>query len=143
MPNPHHARMGKTDSPTSKAAPRSRLGRGLSSLMQVNSPAVTRSIEPVVSDVAPDAGSHLMRDVHSELIDPHPHQPRKQIGPAALSELAASLKTNGISQPLVVKTKGDGRFELIAGERRLRAAKVARLSSVPVVIRQVDAYEQA
>src|SRR5688572_11647465 len=143
MPNPHHARMGKTDSPTSKAAPRSRLGRGLSSLMQVNSPAVSRSIEPAVSEVAPDLGTHLMRDVDPELIDPNPHQPRKQIGPATLSELAASLKSNGIIQPLVVKAKADGRYELIAGERRLRAAKVARLPKVPVVIRQVDGYEQA
>lgn len=134
--------MGKTDSPTSKTAPRSRLGRGLSSLMQVHSPAVAQAPPPQApADV--EQGSMPMRDVDPELIDPNPHQPRKQIGPATLSELAASLKSNGIIQPLVVKAKPDGRYELIAGERRLRAAKVARMAKVPVVIRSVDSYEQA
>src|SRR5688500_8699333 len=134
--------MGKTDSPTSKTASRSRLGRGLSSLMQVHSPAVAHA-PPASAPADFEQGSMPMRDVDPELIDPNPHQPRKQIGPATLSELAASLKSNGIIQPLVVKAKADGRYELIAGERRLRAAKVARMPKVPVVIRQVDGYEQA
>ncbi len=106
--------------------------------MQVNSPAVQAEIpEPAEQSSLPS------RDVDPEKIDPNPHQPRKQIGPATLAELAASLKSNGIIQPLVVKPKPDGRYELIAGERRLRAAKLAKMPTVPVVLRQVDTYEQA
>lgn len=110
--------------------------------MQINSPAASPAA--VASGTATglsDAGP--MREVDPELIDPNPHQPRKHIGPASLAELAASLKSNGIIQPLVVKPAAAGRYELIAGERRLRAAKVARLAKVPVVIREVDGYEQA
>ena len=73
---------------------------------------------------------------------PNPHQPRRTINPAAIAELAASLKSNGIIQPIVVRKVGTG-YELIAGERRWRAAKHAGLTSVPAVIREVDRFKQA
>ena len=107
--------------------------------MQINRPVTPTTDTGGEEEVL----SHGLRELDPELIDPNPHQPRKHIGPASLAELAASMKSNGIIQPLVVKAKADGRYELIAGERRLRAAKVARLAKVPVVIREVDGYEQA
>lgn len=117
--------------------------------MQVGSPTATTGGNPPgvaglggpTSEIATPIGP--LRDVDPELIDPNPHQPRKQIGPATLAELAASMKSNGVIQPLIVKVKADGRFELVAGERRLRAAKVARLATIPVVVREVDEFQQA
>ena len=66
---------------------------------------------------------------------PNPRQPRLHFDEAALAELADSIKTHGILQPLLVKPVGDGSYELIAGERRLRAAKLAGLKTVPILIR--------
>ncbi len=77
-----------------------------------------------------------------ERIKPNPRQPRKHFDPDCLAELAESIKTNGIIQPLIVtKTEGSD-YELIAGERRLQAAKLAGLEQVPVVIRSVSQKEQ-
>jgi ParB family chromosome partitioning protein len=79
-------------------------------------------------------------------VRPNPHQPRKQFDEASLQALAASIKSSGLVQPIVVRQgKGEaaGTYELIAGERRLRAAKVAGLSTIPALVREVDAFEQA
>lgn len=72
------------------------------------------------------------------LIEPNARQPRTTFDEAALSELAASIREVGIVQPLIVRPAGDGRYELIAGERRLRAAKAAGLATVPVVVRSAS-----
>ena len=130
---------------SSPAAGRSRLGRGLSSLMQVTSPADDVK-ETVPTDVPPRAADHGrtgLRDVSVDNVAPNPHQPRKHIDPTALSELADSIKTNGVIQPIVVIAKPDGTYELVAGERRLRAAKQAGLTHIPAVVRDVEAHEQA
>lgn len=66
---------------------------------------------------------------------PNPYQPRTDFPEEDLNELAESVRQNGLLQPLLVRRKGDGRFELIAGERRLRAARLAGLQSVPVTVR--------
>lgn len=71
-----------------------------------------------------------------ERIDANPSQPRTRFDAEALDELAESIREAGIIQPLVVSETGDGRYALIAGERRLRAARLAGLVSVPVVVRQ-------
>lgn len=68
-------------------------------------------------------------------IDPNPHQPRVHFDHADLEDLVGSIKEHGIIQPLVVTVKPDGRYELIAGERRLRASKIAGLTDVPALIR--------
>jgi ParB family chromosome partitioning protein len=73
-------------------------------------------------------------------IDPNPSQPRRFFDQAGLDELAESLRQFGVLVPLLVRARGD-RFELIAGERRLRAAKLAKLSDVPVLIRDADDRE--
>ncbi|MBI4049521.1 MAG: ParB/RepB/Spo0J family partition protein [Candidatus Doudnabacteria bacterium] len=75
-----------------------------------------------------------------DLIKPNPWQPRKTFAPESLSELAASIREHGILQPLVVIPEGDGTYQLIVGERRLRAAKLAGLPKVPVIVR--DAVEE-
>ncbi len=77
------------------------------------------------------------------IIFPNPNQPRKDFDPQELAGLAQSIKENGILQPLTVRKTEDGRYELIAGERRLRAAKLAGLSSVPVIIAERTSEESA
>ena len=71
-----------------------------------------------------------------EQIIPNQYQPRRDFEATALAELSASIKANGIIQPLIVRRGEDGKFNLIAGERRMRAAKMAGLKQVPVVIRK-------
>lgn len=71
-----------------------------------------------------------------------PHQPRKHFDEAALKELAASIKRHGIVQPLVLTPERDGKYSVIAGERRWRAAKLAGLETVPAIIRERKALEQ-
>jgi ParB family chromosome partitioning protein len=139
---------------TQKAKPR--LGRGLSSLISVSElPVQTevqtpfeRAVEPVSAasssapasaPLAPD-GQPLMVSV--DLIRPNPHQPRRTVNEVAIAELAASMKSSGIIQPLVLRRVVDG-YELIAGERRLLAAKRAGLTEVPAIVRDVDSFTQA
>ncbi len=72
------------------------------------------------------------------LIDPNPYQPRRDFEPEALRELSDSIRHHGIIQPLIVTQLPDGRFELVAGERRLQAAKLVGLKVVPSVVRPKD-----
>ncbi|MBQ6474579.1 MAG: ParB/RepB/Spo0J family partition protein [Clostridia bacterium] len=71
-------------------------------------------------------------------IDNNPDQPRRNFDNESLNELASSIKLYGIIQPIVVRPTGNGRYMIVSGERRWRAAKIARLSTVPVVIRDVE-----
>src|SRR5262245_31092428 len=75
-------------------------------------------------------------------IHPNPHQPRQSIDDAKVAELAASVKSTGIIQPIVVRRAGES-YQLIAGERRWRAARMAGLSLVPAIVREVSSHEQA
>lgn len=79
-----------------------------------------------------------MREVPVESIAPNPHQPRNYFDEEALATLTASVAELGVLQPILVREVGDDRYELIAGERRWRAAKRAGLPSIPVVVRTVD-----
>lgn len=79
-------------------------------------------------------------------LKPNPNQPRGPIGPAELSELAASIRANGILQPILarrVTVKGKEHYEIVAGERRWRAAQVAELETVPVLVRTISDNESA
>ena len=127
---------------------RNALGRGLGALIREPEPQVPVAPAPLDSSysttsngaaVAParDASSNggpLQIDV--DLIDPSPFQPRTRFREEALDELARSIKASGIIQPLVVRSIGS-RFQLIAGERRWRAAQRAGLTKVSVIIREV------
>lgn len=77
-------------------------------------------------------------EISIEKIIPNRYQPRTEFRPAELSELASSLKNKGVIQPVVVRKSGEGRFELIAGERRWRAAQMAGLATLPAWIREVS-----
>lgn len=106
---------------------RSGLGRGLAALIPDSA---------LETDGAPVDRSAL-RVVPIDEIRPNPEQPREVFEAEAISELSASIKAYGVLSPLVVR-KMDGRYILIAGERRLRAASLAGLKEVPVVVREAD-----
>ena len=85
-----------------------------------------------------EAGSgDTLKTVKLEELQPGKYQPRTRMDQASLEELARSLKSQGVMQPILARTLGKGRYEIIAGERRWRAAKLAGLREVPVVIREV------
>ena len=113
------------------------LGRGLSSLLPTrpsgNAPNFYENAGQATA-LASDGNGLMMLPI--ERIEPNPTQPRQHFDTAQLNELAASIAANGVIQPLVVRRKGDG-FELVAGERRWRASKMAGLSEVPVVVQEI------
>ncbi|MDQ6759543.1 MAG: ParB/RepB/Spo0J family partition protein [Acidobacteriota bacterium] len=113
--------------------PRKVLGKGLSALLPARSSNKAISDSPPPAPEVPSLAnlSKLMVDQ----IDPNPLQPRSVFDLTKLGELAASIQANGIIQPLIVRRKGD-RFELVAGERRFRAAQEAGLAEVPVVVQE-------
>lgn len=84
-----------------------------------------------------EAGGETLKTVKLEELQPGKYQPRTHMDQASLEELARSLKSQGVMQPILARTLGKGRYEIIAGERRWRAAKIAGLREVPVVIREV------
>jgi ParB family transcriptional regulator, chromosome partitioning protein len=83
-------------------------------------------------------GEDGMREVPLELVAPNPRQPRRSFDESALAELADSIRARGVLQPIVVRALPGGRYELLAGERRLRAARIAGLESIPAVVREAD-----
>ena len=87
-------------------------------------------------------GAGELRELPIELIKPNPNQPRTKIDPEALAGLASSIETNGVVQPLLVRPLPDGSYELIAGERRWRAAQAAGLEKVPAVVRDQELAER-
>lgn len=118
------------------------LGRGLSSLIpkKINKTAINKSdvADGVVSDVDKDR----ILQVEADKIAINPMQPRKQFSDYHMDELVNSVKEYGIIQPLIVSVSSDGDYELIAGERRLRASKIAGLEKVPVIVRDVNSQEK-
>lgn len=112
------------------------LGRGLSSLIPKKINIQDDFIENISSNVVAKNSSY-MQNVDPRLIVANPYQPRKDFDPIALNDLVESIKEHGILQPLIVSPKGD-KFELIAGERRLRSAMELELKEVPVIIRDVS-----
>jgi ParB family chromosome partitioning protein len=121
---------------------RQALGRGLAALI----PGAKPPDAPAATGPGRDGGQGGLRTVAIEDVHPSGAQPRKQFDDARLDELAASIKTQGIIQPLVVRLRDGGGYELIAGERRWRAAQRAGLHEVPAVVRDVAekrAFEMA
>jgi ParB family chromosome partitioning protein len=83
-----------------------------------------------------------LRQIPLELIEPNPRQPRRIFDQGAIAELAESIGARGVLQPIVVSKLTGGRYELVAGERRLRAAKVAGLETIPAMLRDADDWER-
>ncbi|WP_281856411.1 ParB/RepB/Spo0J family partition protein [Litoreibacter halocynthiae] len=118
-----------------KMAEKRGLGRGLSALMADIDVTV-----PAKSDSSTGAGERI---VPIERIEPNPDQPRRDFVKADLEELAESIREKGIIQPLIVRVhpKAADKFEIVAGERRWRAAQMAQVHEVPVVLRQLNDTE--
>ena len=83
-----------------------------------------------------------LREIPPELIQPNARQPRRSFDQARLAELAESIRTRGLLQPVVVRPLAGGSFELIAGERRLRAAQMVKLDTIPALVRDSDDWER-
>ena len=105
------------------------LGRGLDALISGDTAAVATEGLP------PQGGT---MELSIELISPNPFQPRKRFDDTTLRELADSIKASGVLQPLLVRRVSPGDYQLVAGERRLRAAQMVGLKKVPVVVKDVD-----
>ncbi|MDR1756536.1 MAG: ParB/RepB/Spo0J family partition protein [Culturomica sp.] len=105
--------------------------------------ALGRGLGALISDAAEDAKPRVevvsaIQEIRLEDIRPNPFQPRTEFDEEALNELAASIRSIGIVQPITVRSLEDGRYEIIAGERRFRASKLAGLVSIPAYIRQAE-----
>jgi ParB family chromosome partitioning protein len=111
---------------------RSALGRGLESLLPSRG-----SVAVAVPPAAPRAEGEAVQEIPVEKIDRNPYQTRMHIDEIALAELAASIKANGVVQPVVVREAGD-RFQLIAGERRWLASQKAGKPTVPAIVKRVS-----
>jgi ParB family transcriptional regulator, chromosome partitioning protein len=107
-----------------KEGPRG-MGRGLSAIL----PPAQKGVEG-------------LREVPVDLVKPNPRQPRRSFDEGALAELAESIRARGVLQPIVVRALPGGNYELVAGERRLRAARLAELEAVPAVVRETDDWER-
>lgn len=110
------------------------LGRNLEALLSVNPATV---VEPTTATPEHKEGESINLLPLSAL-QRGKYQPRKDMNPAALEELANSIKAQGILQPIVVRSVSKNHYEIIAGERRWRAAEIAGLKTVPVIIREVS-----
>jgi ParB family transcriptional regulator, chromosome partitioning protein len=122
---------------------RPRLGRGLKSLI---THPVTVEPSPQIERHHPEdangrPSNDRLTDVDLTLIDPNPHQPRTAMDPLTLKELAASIKSSGILQPIILRKVGE-RYQLVAGHRRTEAAKLAGLKAIPALLRNDSTEEQ-
>ena len=106
------------------AAKKGGLGRGLETLFNENAESAESAVEVRLSD-----------------IEPNRNQPRRDFDEEALAELADSIQKHGLIQPIVVRPLTNGTYSIVAGERRWRACRMAGLSSVPVIIRELDDQE--
>ena len=86
-------------------------------------------------------GGEGLRQIPLELVEPNPHQPRQHFDESSLEELAESIRARGVLQPVVVRPLAGGRYQLVAGERRLRAARLAELDLIPAVVRHTEDWE--
>ena len=112
------------------AAKKRGLGRGLDALLGGTS--VT-----ALEEEAAKSGDRELQHLPVDLIQRGKYQPRRDMDPAALEELAQSIKAQGVMQPIVVRPIGEGRYEIIAGERRWRASQQAGLDRIPAMVREV------
>jgi ParB family chromosome partitioning protein len=136
--------MSTLDDTSARGAPRRKLGKGLGALL-----GEARREEPLVRQTgegtAVDAGrgpsprrDDGLASLSVAAIEPHPDQPRRHFDEAALDELAASIAKRGVIQPVIVRPLGEGRYQLVAGERRWRAAQKAQLHEIPALIRDLE-----
>jgi ParB family chromosome partitioning protein len=115
---------GDRDEVSGRTGPRRGMGRGLAAILPRG-----------------QGGGEGLRQIPLELVEPNPHQPRRSFDEGALEELADSIRARGVLQPIVVSPLHGGRYRLVAGERRLRAARIAELDLIPAVVRHTEDWE--
>ena len=122
------------------ATKRQSLGKGLDALLGMNSDGDFDSLnsQDSLDNSSSNVADGQLRQLPVELLQRGKYQPRRDINAEALEELAHSIRTQGIMQPLVVRQLADEQYEIIAGERRWRAAQQAGLDTVPVIVREVS-----
>ncbi|MBN1988279.1 MAG: ParB/RepB/Spo0J family partition protein [Bacteroidales bacterium] len=114
------------------------LGRGLGALIDDAPAPASSKAEQQPQQPTEKRVSDLVNEIEIESIDVNPFQPRSNFDQDALNELAESIKKLGIIQPITVRSTENGRFQLISGERRLRASKIAGLKRIPAYVRKTD-----
>lgn len=119
---------------TAKRKGASRLGRGLDALL---SPATTEKSTSNETDAKVKFQDNELKKLPITSLQPGKYQPRRDMSDAALEELSLSIQSQGIIQPIVVRTVAENKYEIIAGERRWRAAKLAQLDIVPCLVKDV------
>lgn len=138
-----------SESPAVAAPARRKLGRGLGALMgeigrdeplvRLKPRAILDDHEGAISTTARPASD--LKFIPVSAISPLPGQPRTHFDEAALGELAESIRARGVIQPIIVRPRGEGGFQLVAGERRWRAAQKAQLHEIPAIVRQLEDSE--
>lgn len=120
------------------------LGKGLGALLggdadisQIRKPVGYVNKE-IVSDSQPQQGSADILRIPADIIEPNPFQPRMSFDQDLLEELAESIRTLGLIQPITVRRKSDGRYQIISGERRFRACRLTGMDMIPAYIRDTD-----
>ena len=121
-------------------ADRKKLGKGLSALLSSGSAS---NMSNLLGERAVDKGTVLgeeerLKNIPIDLIQRGKYQPRVEMNEAALEDLAASIKAQGVMQPIVIRSIAAQKYEIIAGERRWRASQMAGLTSIPAVVKQVS-----
>ena len=109
---------------------KNRLGRGIGNIFPDD---LMEAIDEIENNAAKENSKYTKTEIPIEAIRPNPYQPRKEFDKKALEELAESIKTHGIFTPLLVRKSEASGYDLVTGERRLRAAKMAGLQTVPVI----------
>lgn len=104
----------------------------------MNRRALGKGIEALIPDAVVEASGGLVRELPVDVIERNSEQPRSRFDESTIAELASSIRTYGLVQPVVVRELAGGGYQLVAGERRLRAAREAGLETVPAIIRDVD-----
>jgi len=119
------------------AIKRKGLGRGLGALLG-ESAALKDDTDKSENTAATSVRDNELKELPVEFLQRGKYQPRRDMHPEALEELASSIRAQGIMQPIVVRPIGNDRYEIIAGERRWRAAQIAELEKVPTIIKDVS-----
>lgn len=119
------------------------LGRGLGALLGGAPPSAPKDEAPAAPDMAAQGMAALsdgtrLTEIDPTTIKPNPKQPRLVFDEAALEELADSIRRDGVQEPVIVRPAADGGYELVSGERRVRASVMADLALVPAVVREIS-----
>ena len=132
--------MAKKDTKNKRAS----LGKGIGALLSsmgndpINNPV--EETNPTAETIQKEETGSVV-EIPLEKVEVNPHQPRKNFDAGALAELSESIAIHGLIQPITVRRMGDGTYQLISGERRLRASKLADLATIPAYIREADDKE--